>query len=182
MATSMENGAAGHGIPWRILGWGTAALPLSLPYFANAPWTLSDFVFMGVLFGLVGLAVEFLFRKSGSLTYRLGAAGAIVAAFMTIWVNAAVGMIGDGPYNLLFGGVLLVACGGAILARFAPAGMARAMVAAAVVQAILSAIGLSTDPHGGVLSMTFAVPWLLAAAFFRSAARGPAMAGSSPRA
>lgn len=171
MAMSIEDRTGPGANPWRILGWGSAALLLSVPYFANAPWTPADYVFMGVLFGLVGLAFEFLFRKSSGLAYRLGAAGAIVAAFMTVWVNAAVGMIGDGPYNLLFAGVLFVALIGAILARFRPAGMARAMVAASVLQLVLSAIGLSTDVRGAVFSIAFALPWLVAAVFFRNAAR-----------
>lgn len=133
---------------------------------------------MGVLFGIVGLAFELIVRTSSSFAYRLGAAGAVVTAFLTIWVNAAVGMIGDGPYNLLFGGVLLVALLGAILGRFEPAGMARAMVAAAAVQAVLSAIGSLSDLHGGVLSLLFVAPWLVAAAFFRNAAV-PAPAGTA---
>lgn len=179
MTGNTQSGGGMHRVPWRILGWGTAAFLLLLPLVANAPWTLSDFVFMGVLLGLVGLAFELIVRKSAKLAYRVGAAGAVVTALLTIWVNAAVGMIGDGPYNLLFGGVLVVALGGAILARFDPAGMARAMVAAAVVQGMLSTIGLSSDFRGAVLSMCFVVPWLLAAAFFRNAAREKAPAGAA---
>ncbi len=162
--------------PWRITGWGFAACLLLLPLIAmrftdEVNWTASDFVFAGVLFGSVGLAFEFIVRKSSSLAYRLGAAGAVVTAFLTVWVNAAVGMIGEGPYNLLFGGVLLIALIGAIIARFEPAGLARAMVAAAIWQGMLSVVGMSTDAHGGMLSMTFVVPWLLAAGLFRKAAR-----------
>jgi len=170
------NGARGWSI-WRIAGWSILALLLLLPlvamqFTAEVNWTAEDFVFAGVLFGSVGLAFELIVRKSASLAYRLGAALAVVAAFLTIWVNAAVGMIGDGPYNLLFGGVLLIALIGAVVARFQAAGMARAMVAAAIAQGLLSAIGMATDVHGGVLSMAFVGPWLLAAWLFRKAARG----------
>lgn len=163
----------GRGVPWRILGWGAAALLLVLPLVAGAPWTASDFVFMGLLLGGVGLAFELIVRRSGSLAYRAGAALALLAAFLTVWVNGAVGMIGseDNPYNLLFLGVLLVALAGAILARLEPAGMARAMVAAAIAQAAAGAFGLATDVRGGVLSMAFAGLWLLAAALFWNAGR-----------
>lgn len=177
MAISMQDGAARRQTPWRVLGWGGAALLLALPYLTNAPWTASDYVFMGVLFAIAGGAFELIFRKPTGIAYRLGAALAVFTGFLTVWVNAAVGMIGDGPYNLLFGGVLLVALTGAIAARFQPAGMALAMVAAAVVQAVLSAIGFADDPHGAMLSMVFAAPWLLAAALFRYAGREPARAG-----
>ena len=98
---------------------------------------------------------------------------AVVAAFLTIWVNGAVGMIGseDNPYNLLFLGVLVLALVGAAVALFRSAGMAGAMLAAGVMQAAVSAFGLSTDFRGGVLSMGFTGLWLLSAALFRSSAR-----------
>lgn len=164
--------------PWRIIGWGTVALLLLLPLVAmqftsEVQWTGSDFVFAAVLLGSVGFAFELIVRKSASLFYRGGAVMAVVAAFLTIWVNGAVGMIGSegNPYNLLFGGVLLLALGGAILARFEAAGMARAMVVAAIAQAALAAFGWSADPLGAKCSMVFAGPWLLAAALFLAAAR-----------
>jgi len=173
MAKEAESTGGPRGIPWRMFGWGTAALLLLLPLVANAPWTASDFVVAGVLLGSVGLGFELVVRKSGSLAFRFGAALAILAAFLTIWVNGAVGMIGseDNPYNLLFGGVLAIALIGAIAARFEPANMARAMAAAAIAQAAVGAFGLSTDLRGGVLSVAFAGLWLLAAALLWKAAR-----------
>lgn len=186
MANEGANTGGGHGIPWRIIGWSIPALLLLLPLVAmqfndEVSWTASDFVFAAVLFGSVGLAFEFIVRKSSSLAYRFGAALAVVAAFLTIWVNGAVGMIGSegNPYNLLFGAVLLVALIGAILARFEPGGIARAMVAAAIAQALIGAFGLSADVRGGVLSMAFAGLWLLAAALCWKAAReqGPVRGG-----
>jgi len=160
------------------MGWGTAALLLLVPlvamrYTEEVNWTASDFMFMGALFGLIGLCFEFIVRKSSSGFYRLAAALALLASFLTIWVNAAVGMIGDGdnPMNLMFAGVLVVALSGAIIAQFKPAGMMRAMLAAAIAQAVAGALGLSVDPHGAALSMGFALLWLPAAALFHKAAR-----------
>jgi len=185
MAKEAENKGGRRGIPWRTVGWSIPALLLLLPLVAmrltqEVNWTASDFVFAGVLFGSVGLAFELIVRKSGSLAYRFGAALAVLAAFLTIWVNGAVGMIGseDNPYNLLFGGVLLIALIGAIVARFAPAGMARAMIAAGIAQVVLAAIGLSTDLRGGILSMVFAAPWLLSAALLWKAAWEQRSAGA----
>lgn len=162
-----------RGIPWRIVGWGMAALLLFLPWVANAPWTASDFLVAGVLFGSVGLAFELIVRRSRNLAYRLGAALAVVTAFLTVWVNGAVGMIGseNNPLNLMFGGVLLIALSGAIVARLDPAGMVRATIVTAMAQLAAGAIGLSTDSRGAVFSMAFAGLWLLAAAFFWKAAR-----------
>ncbi|HWT11673.1 MAG TPA: hypothetical protein VN231_02880 [Allosphingosinicella sp.] len=163
--------------PWRIAGWGLAAFLLLLPAVAmrfteEVVWTGSGFIVMGLLFGSVGLAVEFLVRQSDSLLYRAGAMLALLTVFLTIWVNLAVGMIGseDEPYNLLFGAVLLVALAGSVAARFRPAGMALALAAAALVQAAVGAGGLSVDRLGAVLSIAFAGPWLVAAALFWSSA------------
>jgi hypothetical protein len=165
------------GSPWRIVGWGTAALLLLLPWVAKAPWTSLDFVVAGALLGSLGLAFELIVHKSRNLAYRSGAALAVVAAVLTFWVNGAVGMIGSeaNSYNLLFGGVLLIALAGAIGARFQPAGMARAMVVAAIAQATVGAFGLPADRLGGILSMGFAGLWLLSAALFLKAARGKLM-------
>lgn len=171
MTTAAENGR--RRTPWRALGWGGAAGLLVAPLVARFPWTASDFVFMAALVGGVRIAFELAARK-GDTAYRIGAGAALAAAFLLVWVNAAVGMIGseDNPYNLLFGGVLAVALTGATVARFRPAGMARAMLAAAAAAHVAVAVGgLFTDGRGVVLSMVLAGLWLIAAAAFRKAAR-----------
>ena len=185
MATEANNGKRRPGIPWRMVGWSIPALLLLLPLVAmqftdEVNWTGSDFVIAALLFGSVGLAFEFIVRKSNSLAYRSGAALAVVAAFLTIWTNGAVGMIGseDNPYNLVFGGVLLIALIGAIVARLEPAGMALAMIVTALAQAAAGAFGLSTDVRGAVFSMAFAGFWLTSAALFWNAAREPGTARS----
>jgi hypothetical protein len=186
MAKEAENTGGRRWSIWRIAGWSIPALLLLLPLVAmqftqEVNWTASDFVVASVLFGSVGLTFELIVRTSSSLAYRAGAALAVITAFLTFWVNGAVGMIGseDNSYNLLFGGVLILALVGAIVARFEAGGMARAMVAAAIAQAAVAAFGLSTDVLGGVLSMGFAAPWLLAAALFWKPARGQIAAGAA---
>ena len=94
MSERVEGGTRGWS-GWRTAGWGTAALLLLLPWVANAPWTLADFLFMGVLLGSVGLGFELIVHRSDSLAYRFGAALAVIASFLTVWVNGAVGMIGS---------------------------------------------------------------------------------------
>lgn len=178
MAKEAAYTSARRVFPWRLLGWSIPAILLLLPLIAmrfteEVNWTASDFVFAAVLFGSVGLAFELIVRRSSSLAYRLGAAIAVIAAFLTVWVNAAVGMIGseDNPYNLLFLGVPAVALAGAILARFRAAAMVWAMGVAAGMQAGLGLFGMSADPRGGILSTGFAVLWLLSAVLFAKAAQ-----------
>jgi hypothetical protein len=164
--------------PWRIAGWSLAALILLLPLIAmrftdEVNWTGFDFLFAGVLIGGVGLLFELAVRTSRSVPYRVAVALALAAAFLLIWANGAVGMIGDedNPYNLLFGIALLVALLGSALARFRPAGMALAMAAASLVQIGVALGGLSADLRGAVFSIVLAIPWLLSVALFQAAAK-----------
>ncbi len=161
------------GVPWRIIGWGSAALLLLLPWIADAPWTASDFVFAAIMFGGVGLLFELTVRMSRNSAYRAGIGFALAATFVTIWVNAAVGMVGsqDNPLNIMFAGVIAIAFLGAVLARFRPERMARGMTVAAGAQLLASAVGAFTDLRGGILSAMFAGLWLLSAMLLGKAAR-----------
>jgi hypothetical protein len=162
---------------WRIAGWSIPVILLILPavamrYTSEVDWNAPDFIIMGALFVTIGLGIEFLIRQSRSIAYRMGAVVALLTAFFTIWVDLAVGMIGDNdPYNLLFGGVLMIAFVGAILSKFRPGGMAATMCVAAAAQAAVAAGGFAIDPLGAVFSMAFALPWFLAAALFHKASR-----------
>lgn len=176
----MENGklAAQRWSGWRIVAWSIVPILLLMPLIAmqftnEVNWTASDFVFAGVLFGIVGLAFEFIVRRSDLLAYRCGAALAVIASFLTVWINGAVGMIGseDNPYNLIFIGVLFVALVGAILARLEPRGMMRATAVTTIAQAVAGGAGFATDIRGASFSILFAGLWLLAATFFRNAAQ-----------
>ena len=178
MASNADDRGAGRGSPWRIAAWGTAALLLLLPLVAmqftdEVSWTGFDFIFAGIMLGSVGLVFELTVRMSRNYAYRAGVGFALAAAFLIVWATGAVGMIGDegNPYNLLFGGAILVALAGAAVARLRPAGMALAMIAAAVAHAAVALGGLVADPRGAVVSLVFAAPWLLSAWLFRKAAR-----------
>ncbi len=175
-----------RGSRWRIVGWGFAVFLLVMPFVAmqltsEVNWTAGDFVFAAVLFGSVGLAIEFLVRRSGSASYRWGAVVAVLTAFLTIWVNAAVGMIGseNNDHNMLFVGVVLLALLGSIVVRFKPNGMAMVMIATAAAQVAIAAAGLPIDARGATLGMGFALPWLLAAILFRAARQRRAAGGAA---
>lgn len=177
MASNAGNKGGRGGGRWRIAAWGTAALLLLVPLVAmrftdEVNWTASDFVFAAAMFGSVGVVYELAVRMTPDLFYRAAVGVALASAFLLVWVNGAVGMIGSegNPYNLLFGGVLAIALIGAIAARLKPAGMAYAMIAAGAAQAAVAAFGLGADRLGAVLSMAMAGSWLLAAWLFRLAA------------
>lgn len=169
---------------WRKGMWGGAALLLILPAIAMrftqaVNWTGSDFIFAAILlFGSAGL-IDAAARSSRNAAYKAGVAIAVATAFLTIWANGAVGMIGseDNPYNLWFLGVVALAFLGAIASGFRTTGMAWTMTVAAVAQAAFGLTGMAADPRGGIFSTGFAFLWLLSAALFRAAGSEAERAG-----
>lgn len=115
--------------------------------------------------------------------YRLALAVALVAAALLVWLSLGVGIIGkDGdPANVMYLGVLAVGVVGALIARFRPRGMARALVATALAQATVAAIALVAGlgrPWSGPLELTllngfFVAAFLGAAWLFRRATSAP---------
>lgn len=166
---------------WSLAIWTGAAALLAVPAVAmrftpDVQWTALDFVTFGIMLAVACGTYELLARKSASLAYRAGAAAAIGTGFFLVWVNIAVGVIGDehNPANLMYAGVLLVAIVGAIVARFKARGMARAMVATAVAQAVAGGVAIfgRLDVPVMMLGITamYVVLWMVASVLFRKAA------------
>ena len=187
MADTREDGGGRRGRSWRIAPWAVAMLLLLLPLVAmqftdEMVWDETDFIVMGaLLFGACG-AFELAARTTGNNAYRAAVGVAVVAAFLLIWINLAVGIIGseDNPANLMYGGVLAVGIIGAAIARFRPRGMARALFATALAQALAAVIALmfgwgSTGENWPqvivFLNGFFAALWLGSAGLFQKAAR-----------
>ena len=106
-------------------------------------------------------------------------------------MNLTVGLMvtEDNPTNLMYGGVLAVGIIGAIIARFQPHGMARALFATALAQALVAVIALIAGMHqapyssvGEILGLNgfFVVLFLGSAWLFRNAARERTPAGAGP--
>jgi hypothetical protein len=176
-----------RGSHWRIAAWSAATLILVLPLVAmqftdEVSWDVADFAFAAALIAGTGIAFELAVRVSSNMAYRAAVGLALAAAFLLIWINAAVGVIGseENPANLMYGAVLAVAIIGAAIARFRPHGMMHALLAAALAQAIVGVIALMFGlglPHSGPgeilgLSGLFVGLWLISAWLFRKAARG----------
>jgi len=165
-----------------MIGWALPIGLLMIPWVGHWPWSRSDFIVASVIFAIVGGTFELAVRASGNSFYRLGAAVAIVTAFLLVWINLAVGIIGSesNPLNLMFFGVIIAALVGGIVARFRAGGMARAMNLAAAIQASIG-VGVfvlntgAAEPPGriGLLLLIefFAGTWLLSAWLFGRAAR-----------
>lgn len=144
-------------------------------------WTWRDFLFAWVILAATTFVYRLLAtRKSANLTYRLGAGLAVAAGFLITWITAAVQIIGDdNPGNILYLGVILTGLIGVGLARFQPAGLARAAFATAAATFLVPVIAVLAWPSdfspgvekvfllNGVFVLMFASAGLL----FRHAAR-----------
>jgi hypothetical protein len=148
-------------------------LPLLAMQFSDeVVWDLADFGVAGVLLFGAGLTYELVVGKGSAIAYRAAAGVAVATALLLVWVNLAVGIIGneENPANLMYGGVLAVALIGALLARFRPEGMARALFATAFAQVLVAMFALFAGlGFTLVLNGSFAALWVASALLFRCA-------------
>jgi hypothetical protein len=145
-------------------------------------WSLGDFVVAAALLVGAGLTYVLVASKAQSVAYRAAVGVAVFATLFLVWVSLAVGILGveGDPADLMYLGVIAVGIIGAILARFEPAGMARAMFAAATAQVVVAAIALIIGKQNspasslrevvGVNAM-FTVLFLVSASLFRHSAQ-----------
>jgi hypothetical protein len=141
-----------------------AAFILSLPLVAmlitdEVDWGMADFAFAGVLLVGTGLMYELVARKAANSPYRAAVGVAVATAFILVFLMGAVGIIGeDGdPADLMYFGVLAVGIIGAILARFQPEGMARALLATALATALVAVIALIAGKHQAPISSVWEI-------------------------
>jgi len=188
MAANAGSGNDRTGSRWRFAAWSAAALLLLSPLVAmqftdEVNWSAADFVVFGAMLACAGGAFELAARMTRNTSYRVAVGVALGAAFVLVWANGAVGIIGseDNPANLMFGGVLVVGLVGAVVARFRPQGMARALVATALAQAAVAVIAaVAGMGYIFVATAFFGALWLASAWLFRRASPEPAAAGAAP--
>ncbi len=161
---------------------GILLIPLIAMQFTNeVVWTLSDFIFAGILIFGTGLAYKLVTTKTGELVYRIAIGFALFTGLFLIWVNGAVGIVGseENPVNQLYFIVIFVGIIGAFLSRFQSRGLSRTMFAMAGTQAMIAAIaiigGFYQSPPGTVFHIIgvngfFITLFIVAAFLFRYAA------------
>ena len=142
-------------------------------------WDPLDFVFAFVLIAGAGFAFLLLSSIEKNLLYKGAWALTVLTAFLLIWINAAVGLLGgeDNPANLLYGAVLAILFLGTIGTGAKARGMSVVVFLAAVTQLLVPAVAfLIWQPSvtGDLIrvvaiSSFFGVLWLGAALLFRRA-------------
>ena len=126
------------------------------------------------MIGSVGLVLELAVRKTRNGYYRTAVAAALLAGFVEIWVNGAVGIVGDGenPATLLFSAIPLLALAGAVVVRGRAASMVAVMVGAAAVQTAAAIVTYAMfRDNGSLITLVFAGLWVLSGLLFGRAAR-----------
>ena len=170
----------------RLSAWATVvALLLLIPLVltirnrgvdgGGAGWTVFDFVTMGTLLFGAGVVYE-LVAKMGDVTYQTAVGLAVATSVLLVWIDGSVGIIG-GSANGMYFGVLVVGVIGALVAQLRPGGMARALLAMAVAQALVPVVALligTRDFAPGVvrvfaLNAVFVILFVGAALLFRRA-------------
>ena len=157
----------------RIAGWTLAACLLALPavamrFTSEVNWTGSDFVFAGVIFAIVGGLFELAARTTSNIAYRLATILAVACAFLQIWINGAVGIIGDegNEANWTYYAVVFAAISGSIVALGNARGLARTMALAAALQVAFSILHWIDGTPTPIIDGFFAALWIAAARLY----------------
>jgi len=138
-----------------------------------AAWSLADFGRLALLI-LVGFGVVRWVLASENRGRRWGLAALLAAAWLPLWVNGAVGIVGNeqNPINRLFFVVSGFALVGALLVKFRTAGLVRvAVLSAALHLAVIVLVWLRGADTAPVAAWVLAAPWLVAAALLHRAGR-----------
>jgi len=123
-------------------------------------WARPGFFLLGALVFAGGFVFQLLTRSVDSIAYRMAVGVALAAALVLVWMNRVQAADGVNRFALLFLVVPVVGVVVAAVSRFQPAGMARALFATALAQALILAITLPASPRAlglnGVVLILFA--------------------------
>ncbi|ANU08832.1 hypothetical protein [Paraurantiacibacter namhicola] len=166
---------------WRIAMWGVLLALLSLPALmmqlsGEWAWTAIDFILAAILLGFLGLGGELAMRIGRPGPARIGIALAALTAFLTLWSNAAVGIIGaEGEaVNIWFTASTLLGILASALVRLRANAMRWIAAALSLVPSIAGLQAEATMPgHGvewGILAV-LTLMWVVASLCFARAAK-----------
>jgi len=143
-------------------------------------WTLSDFIFAGILLFGTGSAYVFISRMAQNSMYKVAGGLALITMLFLVWSNLAVGLIGseDQLANLMYFGIVFIGIVGSVLSRFKALGMSITSFAMAggIVLITIVALTMGMQDYSGssvieILGVNafFIVPFALSGLLFRQA-------------
>lgn len=115
---------------------------IAMQFTEEVSWDLLDFIVMAFLLFGTGLAYELAAGDAGRSDYRAAVGLALFTTLLLVWVNGAVGIIGDGPVNLLYFAVPAAMFIGAAIARLGARRMVYVLLTTALIQAMIPVIAL----------------------------------------
>ncbi len=133
---------------------------IAMQFTDEVKWSFFDFIIAGFLLISTGLAYVLLSQKMNATMFRVAVGIAVGASLLLIWVNLAVGIIGNenNPANIMYYGVPFIGIIGAFIAHGRPKGMSTTLFIMAAVQIIIFLIAIFIlEPHGDVKSTSFFV-------------------------
>jgi hypothetical protein len=139
-----------HDFGRRLLVWAAVVgcilmIPLvAMQFTTEVNWTFGDFMAMGILLYGCACIYEFI-AMQGGVMYRVAVGIGVVTAFLLIWINLAVGIIGseDNPANALYLGVIIIGMLGAALSRMKARGLSITLWIVAAYQFVVPFIALA---------------------------------------
>jgi hypothetical protein len=186
MSTFVHSGKTPRRSLWKAPAIVTALI-LLIPLLGNQfvegwNWQPGAFVLAGLLLFGTALTYQLITRNVDTVAYRAALGVALVTAFVLVWMNFIQAADDINPDAVMYLVVPLVGIIGAAIARFQPKGMARALFATALAQALVLAIALMTrNPQGTswtapvlrgfALNAVFVLLFFGSALLFRTAAR-----------
>ena len=135
-------------------------------------WGPMDFAIVGVLVLGAGLLFEYASSRAGNVAHRLAVGISVLAGLGLVWVNLAVGMIGNegNPANLMYVLVLAVALIGASVGRFESREASLAMFATAGAHVIVVVVALAANLGPELRADAFFIAaWIASGVLFRQA-------------
>lgn len=145
-------------------------------------WVGGDYIFAFVVIAGVLSMFEYVRQRAGSGTYKVASGVALAVLFALVWINAAVGIIGEDDWpNLLYLGLVVFGLAGAAWSRLEACRMSHTLFVMALAQMAIPAIVLAVSPdmiaqQPGTaaafgLNAVFAAGWVVSGLLFRHASQ-----------
>lgn len=164
-----------------ICAFAIILIPLiAMQFSQEVNWDMFDFLIAWILIFGAGFTFQLISMKTEAISYKIATGLAVFASLAILWVNGAVGIIGNenNPVNFLFGFVLAMVILGSFIAQLEAKAMSRVMLSTAATHLLVSLIGgslhVSQNPGASIsgvinINLIFVVLWGLSALFFRKA-------------
>lgn len=111
----------------------------AMMFTSEVNWSPADFIIMGILIAGTGSAYIFISGISDNTSYKIAVGISAITGFLIIWINLAVGIIGDpgNQANLLYAGIFIAGIAGAIISRLKPSGLSLTLYLMSIYQLII---------------------------------------------